>query len=354
MNRWFCGVIAAIACGSVASAGTGSDDWMTLDEEIDRLASSQPVQNVGPSVGALLRPVFDYEEGDDDEGEADIAGFSLHEADAWLEGSVGNTAWRLSADFASGEDSVETELEDAYGLIGLTEQVGLTFGQYKNPILHSSRIDPENQMLFVRPWIADTFDFWDQGAMVDFSSGQFGGYFSVQNGVTGIEAIHSYMARVEFFLNAMTGGMLWSKRTTGKLPDNVTMIGAFHYEDDVDADAQVNGLDVAANFNTWRVEAEVIDVDENAPTGFGAIIPDSTPWDVGGQFMINQNFDVAARYQDADDDADTTGLTVGLDYYPGDPTVFWSVEVDVIDSDDDGLDGEAFRVGLTLGASRTR
>jgi hypothetical protein len=246
---------------------------------------------------------------------------------------------------------------NAYGLISLTDQVGLTFGQYKNPILHSSRIDPENQILFVRPWIGAAFDSWDEGAMVDFSSGQFGGYFSVQNGDTGLAAKHSYMARVEFALNVLTGG-LWSKRTTGKLPDGVTQIGLFHYEDDVAADNSINGLDVAANFNSWRVEAEVIDVDEDASPGWGVLgtglSPDSTPWDIGGQFMLNQNFDVAARYQDADDTADTSGFTVGLDYYPGDPTVFWSLEFEVVDSDDDFRDGDILRIGLTLGASRTR
>ena len=350
MNRWFCGVFAAIACGSLASAGTGSDDWKTLDEEIDVLTSSQPVQGAGPSLGALIRPVYVMMDGDD--GEPDIGGFALDQADAWVEGMVGTTAWRLAVDFDGTSEGGDAALEDAYGLITLTDQVGLTFGQYKNPVLHASRIDPENQILFVRPWIAGGFDYWDQGAMVDFSSGQFGGYFSVQNGETGIEAIHSYMARLEFALNAVTGGM-WSKRTTGKLPDGVTQIGVFHYEDDVTADAQVNGLDVASNFNNWRVEAEVIDVDKDAPAGWVAA-PDATPWDVGAQFMVNQNFDVAARYQDADDSDSTTGITVGVDYYPGDPTVFWSVEFDMVDSDNDFLDGEAIRIGLTLGASRTR
>lgn len=306
MNRWFCGVIASIACGSLASAGTGSDDWLTLDEEIDLLTSSQPVQGAGPSLGALIRPVFEMADGDEDD--PDISGFSLHEADAWVEGTVGSTAWRLSTDFDSGTAT----LEDAYGLISLTDQVGLTFGQYKNPVLHSSRIDPENQILFVRPWIGGAFDSWDNGAMVDFSTGQFGGFFSVQNGDTGIAATHSYMARVEFALNAVTGG-LWSKRTTGKLPDRVTQIGVFHFEDDAAADDQINGLDVAANFNNWRVEAEVIDIDKDASPGwsvlFTGLSPDSTPWDIGGQFMVNQNFDIAARYQDADDTDDTVGIT---------------------------------------------
>jgi hypothetical protein len=342
----------------LASAGTGSDDWLTLDEEIDRLASSQPVQNVGPSVGALIRPVYDMQDMDGDT--PDIGGFSLHDADGWLEGTIGDTSWRLSVDFAAevattDDFTTEVQLEDAYGLLGITDQVGLTFGQFKTPALHASRIDPENQILFNRPWIAQGFDFWDEGAMVDVSSGQFGAYFSIQNGLTGIEAIHAYMARVEFFFNAMTGGMLWSKRTTGKLPENTTMVGVFHYEDDVASDAQLNGIDVATNFNNaWRVEAEVVDVDEDAPGVFAGTAADSTPWDIGGQFMFNQNFDIGARYQDADDDDDTSGFTVGLDYYPGDPNIYWSVEFDIIDSDSEARDTEAFRVGLTVGASRTR
>jgi len=359
MNRWFCGVTAAIACGSLASAGTGSDDWLTLDEEIDLLTSSQPVQGAGPSLGALIRPIFVMADGDEDD--PDIAGFALAEADAWVEGTLGSTAWRLAVDFASGFDSPgddsSVSLEDAYGLISLTDQVGLTFGQYKNPTLHSSRIDPESQILLVRPWIGAAFDSWDNGAMVDFSTGQFGGFFSVQNGDTGLAAIHSYMARVEFALNAVTGG-LWSKRTTGKLPDRVTQIGLFHFEDDAAADDQINGLDVATSFNNWRLEAEVIDIDQDANPGWSVLgtglSPDSTPWDVGGQFTLNQNFDIAARYQDADDTDDTVGITLGLDYYPGDPTVYWSLEYDVIDSDNEFRDGDVLRVGLTLGASRTR
>lgn len=353
MNKWIYGVCAVIAGGSLAQARTSGEDWSTLDEEIDRLVSSQPAQSGGPALGVLLRPIYITFDGvKDDEGTPtpDIGGFALAEADAWVEGSIGSTAWRLSSDFKDGAAS----LEDAYALMCLTNEAGLTFGQYRNPTLHASRIDPENQILLERPWLAQGFTSFDQGAMVDFSSGQFGGFFSIQNGETGLEAIHSYMARIEMLLNdGSTVNRNWAKRTSGHLGENTTLIGVFHYEDDVRSDAQVNGVDVAANFSNWRVEAEAIDIDKDVPPGFIGT-PDTTPWDVAGQLAVNPNFNVAVRYQDSDDSADTTGITLGVDYIPGDPSVYWSAEIDLIDSDDKARDTEILRIGLTVGASRTR
>jgi hypothetical protein len=333
-----------VAAGSLAQAGTTGDDWLTLDEEIDRLASSNTVQTPGPSIGALIRPIFIMDDGDN--VAPDVAGFDLDQADIWAEGSLGNTDWRIATDLESGEAS----LEDAYAIVCLADQVGLTFGQYQNPMLHSGRLDPEQQMLIARTRISQFFSSFDQGAMVDVSAGQFGGYFSVQNGATGVENRHSYMARIELMLNQVSNVRNWAKRTSVRPADGGMVIGAFHFEDDITSDVQFNGADFAASFNNWRIEAEVVDFDIDLPGTDGA-----TPWDVGGQFMLNQNFDIAARYEDTDDDlTDTSNMTVGLDYYPGDPSVYWSFEVDLVDSEDEGLDGEVFRVGLTVGGSRTR
>jgi hypothetical protein len=344
MTKWLSGVIPVIAAGSLAQAGTTGDDWLTLDEEIDRLASSSAVQTPGPSIGALIRPLFLMDDGDD--VAPDISGFDLDQADIWAEGSLGNTDWRISTDLESGEAS----LEDAYAIVCVAEQVGLTFGQYRNPMLHSGRLDPEQQMLIARTRISQFFDSFDQGAMVDIGAGQFGGYFSVQNGIDGLENTHSYMARLEVLLNQTINVRNWAKRVSVQPPDGGMVIGVFHYEDDITSDVQFNGADFAASFNNWRVEAEVVDFDIDLPGNDGA-----TPWDIGGQFMVNQNFDIAARYEDSDDDlTDTSNATVGLDYYPGDPSVYWSIEVDLVDSEDDAIDGEVFRVGLTVGGSRTR
>jgi hypothetical protein len=333
-----------IAAGSLAQAGTTGDDWLTLDEEIDRLASSTVVQNPGPSIGALVRPLFLMEDGDDTE--VDIAGFDLEQADLWAEGSLGSTDWRISTDLESGGSI----LEDAYALVGIANEVGLTFGQYKNPMLHSGRLDPEEQILIRRTRISEAFSSFDTGAMVDVSAGQFGGYFSVQNGVSGLENKHSYMARLELLLNQTANIRNWAKRTSVAPADGGMLFGVFHFEDDALSDVQLNGVDFAASFNNWRFEAEVVDIDIDT-AGFDG----STPWDVGGQFMLNQNFDIAARFEDSDDgDADTTSLTAGVDYYPGDPNVYWSLEFDATDSEDTDIDGEVIRIGLTVGASRTR
>lgn len=344
MNKWFCSVAAMLVGAAWAEARPSGESWTTLDEEIDSLVTSQPVQGGGPELGVLLRVLAYMRDGyDDGDGGStpDLSGFTIPDADLWVQGSLDQWSWRLSTDFDSGTAT----LEDGWASMNFTNEAALTFGMYKNQTLHSSRVDPEAQMFLDRSWIANGFDHWDTGAMVDVQSGQFAGYFSVQNGETGIQAIHSYMARLEVYLNgASNPNQKWFQRNTGRLANQTTMIGVFHYEDDVAADAQVNGIDFAASLNGWDISAEFIDVDKDAPTGWVAS-PDTTPWDIGGKYTMNQNFRVGARYQDADDDADTTGFTVGVDYIPGDPRAYWSLEVDLVDSDDDSRDGEAFRLG---------
>lgn len=357
MNKMITNLLAFGATGSLAFAGSGGEDWSTLDEEIESLARTSAQETSGPELGVLLRSVYIHS--DDAVGFVDtgldtgieddpsVGGFDLLDVDLWLEGEVGDFDWRVSVDFDDGD----ADLEDAYAHWNLTDEVGGTFGRFKAPTTHSARIDPEDQLLVNRTLIGQSFDFYDEGVMVDGVFENFAVFGAIQNGATGLQNRHSYMLRAEArFADAYElPDTLWSRYTGNRSNVDGTTVGLFHYEDDIDSDTTVDGLDVVSRFGNWDLEGEVLDIDEDFA---GNLAGSENPWALTGQLAFNENFDAALRYQDLDDTDDTTVSTLGVDWYPGSPMVRWSFEIDLWDSDDDFFDGEVYRIALTLGDTR--
>lgn len=351
MNGWLVRTLALGVLCPLAHAHAGGEGWSGLDEELEALAGVR--QGGGVDIGALLRA--DYRDVDSDLDSFDeIGGFELTDADVWLEGQVGDLDWRVSVQFG-GEDEGGTDLRDAYAAWGLSDHFGITFGRFRAPATHTGRLDPEEGLLFERTRIGQLFDSFDEGVIADYELGDLRAFFAIQNGETGLENRHSYLVRAEWGLFYEDGGFRdvhWDADVARRRTTDGTVIGAFHWEDDMMSEAVIQGLDVASHYGPWDVEAEVAAIDEDFPGFAGPFDPDTTPWSVTGQVAIQDDLDVALRYQDFDDDDDSNAITIGLDWYPGSPAARWSFEIDSLDSDDDALDGEVLRAGLALGSNR--
>jgi len=374
MNKFITSALAISATGSLTLAGPGDDDWSTLDEDLESLRSPA-IQGEGIDLGALLRSTWETRE-DAFGADEDSSGFELLDVDVWLEGEIGDFDWRISSDLAGVQDpysfsaspDYEFQLEDAWADFSVNEATSVTMGQFKAPTTFSTAIDPEDQLLLRRPLIGQSLDVWDQGAMVYYGSDMLHAFFALSNGISELEAKHRYTFRVDVNFGDGAAGAFdgWAMRNGNRAQGDTTRVGVFYVNDNgngASADDQLYGLDLASSFGTFLVEAEVVKVDEDSGDGggptfggdmaFGVLQPDSTPWDIAGQVNLNDAFDVALRYEDWDDSADSSIWTAGLDWYPGDdPTLRWSIEVDIGDSDAVQLDGNALRIGLTLGGTR--
>jgi hypothetical protein len=88
------------------------------------------------------------------------------------------------------------------------------------------------------------------------------------------------------------------------------------------------------------VAAEVVDLDED--------IGDATPWDVTGSYMFSDMYEVAARYEDADDTNDTTVWRVGVNRYTQGHDIKWVAQFASSDSDLAALEVDEFALGLVV------
>jgi hypothetical protein len=119
MNRFVSTALALAAVGSAANAGTGDNEWLELDSEINGLASTlQPSQD-GTGWAALIRAVYTHSSDDiATGGGSDVSGFNFNDVDLAFWGSQGPYMWRISTDIDSNEagvaSSAEFTLEDAY------------------------------------------------------------------------------------------------------------------------------------------------------------------------------------------------------------------------------------------------
>jgi hypothetical protein len=73
-----------------------------------------------------------------------------------------------------------------------------------------------------------------------------------------------------------------------------------------------------------------------------------TPWDVTASYMFTDMYEVGGRYQDADDDADTTQWGVVVNRYTQGHDIKWQLEWLSNDSDNDAGDFDLLGLGLAV------
>jgi hypothetical protein len=171
-----------------------------------------------------------------------------------------------------------------------------------------------------------------------------------QNGADGIIDEYGMVARGEFKLN---GGHLHEGALDA--PEGLAgTIGLGYFTDGSQILGDDFGSALAADaymtFNAFSLHAEVLDTDEElAALALGNTSgDDGTPFSATAGFLFGESkWEAAARFQDLDDDLDTTLITGGLNYYQdGHPLKY---QLNVSSYDDDNDDGVIAQFGVTLG-----
>lgn len=337
MNKFIFSAIAVAAASSTSLAAEG--DWLQLDQDIASLSSSV-AQGGGINMGAVLRN--SYRDG------GTVGGWEFEDADVWLEGSLEEFDWRISVDFDSGS----AVLEDAWARWACGENLGITWGQFKNELVRSAIIDPENLLFIDRSLLGMRFDFWDNGVQVAGHNSGFRWNIAAQNGSTatggdGTGDSLDFGAHVSYAIGNGVTAMEGAMKSGDELD---AAIGVGYY------DRQDDGLDaillVDAAFTMAQISGsvELADGGDDTVLANGTFVGDdgTSPWAVTLGYLLADNLELGFRHEDRDNDADESRSTFGLNWYLHGHNAKWAINY----IDDDFLADEVIAVGLTLGKSR--
>lgn len=352
MNKFVLSALALTTTGSLAAAGTGSEEWLTLDRELESLASTLAPQSApGVTVHGFIKTSY-ANSGDVIVGGNDLGGFNLDNVRLSVEGTVGDFSVFVSTDgssslvpgtgttllpFVTGSGGTFGVL-DAYASWNINEMLRLTMGQFLVPVLANGLIN-ENHLLFLNHSVQGTvWNSRDTGVMLAGQYDMFGFWVSIINGTDGAGDELAYALRAEFY--AMGGGVGSTvEGAYGSAQGNRLTIGAGYYNDDGNIPDGI-AFAVDANFVSGPLSAaaEVVDYD----TGFG----NNTPFSAQVGFMlVPDQWEAALRYEDLDTTTDTTVITAGINYYMSGHDAKWQLNYST--TDDDVVDLDWFALGLT-------
>ena len=314
-------------------------------------------------IGGLLRMSYDLS-GDDvyEFNGEEIDGVRFQDAQVWFEVDTGIFDVRImgkAADsnsfppISSNGDVDSFDIRDAWVRAELSDGLHVYAGKYKCPLVASANVDYGSLLFIDRTRIGQLFSAegaYQPGAALTYDNEHFHAKLALQNGADGIVDAYGMVARAEY---KVMGGASYREGALGS-PDGdlEATLGVGYFQDgsDVGGDDFGSGAaaDCYATYGPVSLHAEVLDMDEElAMKAVGNLTDDATPYSVTLGYLINEEFEVAARFQDMNNDADTTLIGGGLNYYlRGHDS---KLQLNVAQFDENDEDGVLFQVGLAVG-----
>ncbi len=354
-------VYSALALSLCSVPGFASDNWSSLDQELNSLTASLSAQNQGGTkVGGWIITSF-RNSSDLQAGGNDLQGFQLDQVRLSFEGDAGSDySYKVTADLQGGTAS----LRDAYAKFKIAEGVNGKMGRYKTAFFQSALINEPKLLFLERSGLGSIFARRDIGFEL---SGEFDPnnanaikwFAGIQNGNDGQGNDHLLSARVR--ANLMGNGPGMVEGAYGSSEDTNLGVG-IAWQDDANLDkGTAFGLEVQLTSGPFSLAGEVADFDKGTASAFGVTNPvlaqwgivgndvaDTTPWDVAGSYMFTDMYEAAVRYQDMDDDENTSAWTVGVNRYVQNHDIHWTVQFEKVTTDNAFGDFDVLGVGLTV------
>ena len=349
MNKFVFGALA-VSAGTLCFANE-SEEWPTLDREIESLATTLTQGGGGMAVNGFVRTSY-ATSSDIMVGANDLGGFSMDNIRLEVSGSVGDfnvhVAVEGSSDFGLGAfgytgGAAGVGVIDAYTSLNVTDQVTATIGFFRPPFQGDSLRD-EDQLLFIdRTVTGDLWAFRDHGVMFSGNFDQLGWWIAAQNGVTGAGDDLALAARILF--NAMGTGVGAVEGAYGAGDEGNLTLAAGYYDDDGGTDTSAVSFDADYTRGAMAAAASLVDYDDGITGAFGG----ETPWDLTFSYMISPDtWEAAARWDDFDDSNDTTMITLGVNRYVEGHAAKWQINYSTIDSDASANEADVIQLGLTV------
>ena len=343
MNKLFCSALAATTVVGATGFAGESEDWASLDRELETLSATLSTQAGGPQISGWVITAFDWnsdaDEGFDLDGDGtddetkEIQGFDLRSVRLNVKGNVGDYGYKVSFDLADGD----ANLEDAYATWNIGDQVSGRLGRFKPPTLSSFLIS-RNRLLFLeRTAIGSTF-MRDTGLQFSGDFETVGWWIAVHNGIDGNLEDHLITGRVAVDL---LGEGVGAVEGAYGAPDGTALTVAGFFQDEGSLqDGSRFGAEARLTSGPFAAAAEMFDNDTDQG--------DNTPWDVTLSYLFTEEYEAAVRWEDADDDADTTAIAVGVNRYVMGHDIKWTLQWRTVDSDFDAAEQDTISVGLAL------
>lgn len=367
MNKFVFGALAFSA--STLSFANGSEEWPTLDREIETLASSLSQGGGGVGVSGFVRASYaassDVAVPDAVNGGAnDLGGFSMDNIRLVFTGSVGefnlHIAVEGSSDIGMGAfgnvgGAAAQGILDAWASMNITDDIAVTLGNFRAPFQGDSLRD-ENQTLFIdRSISGDRWAGRDAGLMFSGNFDALAWWIAGQNGSSAAGDELAISLRAAF--NAMGTGIGGVEGAYGAGDESTLTFAAGYYDDGNITDGSAISVDADYARGALSAAFSVVDYDDGMG---GAVLPidivnavgaelGTTPWDATVSFMISPDqWEAAARYDDFDDADSTTMITLGINRYLEGHAAKWQINYSTIDSDMTANEIDMIQLGLTV------
>lgn len=375
MNPLLTGV-CAFALGNLALAGTEpSSDWLGLDEELNAIASNVNLQGGGVELGALVRAAYISASGDDFgglSGGEDQLGLVIDDVELWSQGQLGDYFWRISVDFGdtfspyfignllNTNSLVNTDredtLEDAFARWNFSENFNLQVGHFIFPTTFTSAANPDSLVLLSRSSVGEYFHTYGLGAMLTGDYEMLQWYLAAFNGADGTDDDQELRGRLVYNIGA------GANRTEGALgaSDELNAALGLSYVDDGELDdGSVLVFDLTSTVAGFSLGAEFASFDEDhatVPAGFGPTSGltytdgmDVIAFTVG--YLLTEEWEIAGRYEQLDDEDDSTLMSIGINYYQMGHNAKWQLMYMDFASDVAAQEGSLIGLGLTIGSN---
>jgi hypothetical protein len=346
----------------VAGAGSGDpgggsagDEWVTLDREIAQLSASLPAQDQpGPLLSGFLRVDQAWT---DTPGAPTEFGTSIANARIAFTGKVGEIAYKLSFDGATGSNGTSATIEDAFAIVPLSEDVRLQFGRFFAPLLFSATVGNDRQVFWDRTFQGQTWEGRDAGVQLLGEFGHVRAWALAQNGGDGVadDLLWNVTAAWDLDVDRRLGDQEGGYGVD--VPLAVTAAVGYLDEGTIGQGGVIDGQ-LLATFGAFYLQGEVVSyADGYTPNAVPGGIANpaaqddlggSTGWDITASYQFSEHWEAALRFQDVGVD-DTRIYSIGVNWFVAGWAVQWLADYNHIASADPTREQDQVLVGLVVG-----
>lgn len=384
MNKF---LIGALALTATSATGIASEsDWAGLDAELDSLSTSLAAQGDGPNLSGWIITSLRFSSDINvtnpaDGSDNDLGGFNLDSVRLNVDGSVGEYSYFVSAEFGDADRqtyevaslgtplvSIERNavLLDAYVDWMIGDTVHLKMGNFRQPFSRSGLIT-RNRTLFVdRTSIGNIFAGRQTGVMAHGDFEQVRWHVAAQNGLDSIGDDFLLTGRVD--VDVIGSGVGDQEGAYGAGDETALTVGAAVADEAALDDGLMWTIDAALTSGPFYAQAEIADFDDGTGAGgafgrtwgtvaflnslgaTGSDVADTTPWAATASYCFPDNdFEVAARWEDSDNDNNDEALSLGINKYVRGHDIKWQLSYTMFNTDVTDGDADILSLALAMG-----
>ena len=368
MNNY---LIGALALAATSAPGIASEnEWLSMDSELESLRSFS-TQSDGPNLSGWIITslrIADNVGGGSDFGPPgpattnDLGGFNLDSVRLNVDGSVSDYSYKISAELGESDGlggpqgggtpplgpggqhapNRGATLLDAYVDWTVGESVNVRMGNFRTPFLRSALIDRNRTLFTDRSVLGGIFAGRQAGLQISGDFEKVRWALAATNGFDGIGDELLITGRVE--VDVLGDGAGGVEGAYGANNETNLTIGVAGSDEGSHQDGQSFAIDAQFTAGPFSASAEFVDFDKGtgaagaelfgfgwaglngAPIAIGtADVSDTTPKAFTASYLFGEDqYEVAARFEDSDNLTEDVAVTVGLNRYIHGHDIKWS------------------------------